>query len=216
MKILLISGHGAGDTGAVGCGYREADLTREATKILEGKLEAYDCSVTRYPTMRDAYQDNKLGRMQKSFISYDLVIEVHFNSFNKEAHGTEVLYRPARMRALAAEVSSAIAGEGFYNRGAKQRTDLLNMNTCYRSGVPYILIETCFIDNKADMKRYKEKLYTVWGEVAEAVAGYYGIKKLASAGEPVKTSKTSASTKKPAKKAVSRTGGGLFCARGCG
>ena len=38
MKILLISGHGAGDSGAVGCGHKEADLTRTATNILAGKL----------------------------------------------------------------------------------------------------------------------------------------------------------------------------------
>ena len=210
MKILLISGHGAGDTGAAGCGYHEADLTREATKLLEGKLKAYDCDVRRYPTARDCYQDNRRGDMQTAFSSYGLVIEVHFNSFNGEAYGCEVLYRPARMRKLAAKVSKAIAEEGFFDRGAKKRTDLLNMNTCYRSGVPYILIETCFIDNKNDMKHYKEHLYRIWGEVAEAVCDYYGIKKLASAGEPVKTSKTaktantgksSASAKKPAKTA---------------
>lgn len=208
MKILLISGHGAGDTGAVGCGYKEAELTREATKILEGKFKPYDCTVKRYPTAHDAYQDNKRGDMQTAFSSYGLVIEVHFNSYNGEAHGTECLYRPIRMRALAGKVADAIAREGFFDRGAKQRTDLMNMNTCYRSGVPYILIETCFIDNKADMKRYKEKLYTVWDEVAEAVVDYYGIKKLASAGKPVETTKTSASKKKPvrdAKKGFSGT-----------
>lgn len=199
MKILLISGHGAGDTGAVGCGYKEAELTREATKILAGKFEAYDCTVKRYPTAHDAYQDNKRGDMQTAFSSYGLVIEVHFNSYNGEAHGTECLYRPARMRALAGKVANAIARDGFFDRGAKQRTDLMNMNTCYRNGVPYILIETCFIDNKADMKRYKEKLYTVWDEVAEAVCKYYGVKKLASAGKPVETTKTSTSKKKPAK-----------------
>ena len=38
MKILLISGHGAGDVGAVGNGYREADLTREVVNLLAPKL----------------------------------------------------------------------------------------------------------------------------------------------------------------------------------
>ena len=56
MKVLLISGHGAGDSGAVGCGAKESDLTRQATNILAGKLASYDVSVTRYPTARDAYQ----------------------------------------------------------------------------------------------------------------------------------------------------------------
>lgn len=199
MKILIIAGHGAGDSGACGCGYKEADLTRKAASILEGKLDAYDCKVTRYPSARNCYEDNKDGVMQDSFSKYGLVVELHFNSYNHEAHGCEVLYRPARMRALAAKVSRAIADEGFFDRGAKQRTDLMNMNTCYRSGVPYILIETCFIDNKADMARYVRDIYEVWGNVAEAICKYYGIEKLASAGKPVETTKTSTSKKKPVK-----------------
>lgn len=199
MKILIISGHGAGDSGACGCGYKEADLTRKAASILEGKLDAYDCKVVRYPSARNAYEDNKRGEMQDSFSKYGLVVEIHFNSYNHEAHGCECLYRPARMRNLAAKVSKAIAEEGFFNRGAKQRTDLMNMNTCYRSGVPYILIETCFIDSKADMARYAKSIYEVWGNVAETICKYYGIEKLASAGKPVETSKTSTSKKKPVK-----------------
>lgn len=199
MRILLIAGHGAGDTGACGCGYKEADLTRKAASILEGKLEAYDCKVKRYPSSRDCYQDNKNGCMQDSFSRYGLVVEIHFNSFNHAAHGTECLYKPARMRALAAKVSKAIAKEGFFDRGAKKRTDLLNMNTCYRSGVPYILIETCFIDNEADMKRYNKNIYDVWGNVAKAITSYYGIEKLASTGKPVEASKTSTAKKKPVK-----------------
>lgn len=201
MKILIIAGHGAGDPGACGCGYKEADLTRKAASILEGKLDAYDCKVTRYPSARDCYQDNKNGVMQDAFSKYGLVVEIHFNSYNGSAHGCECLYRPARMRALAAKVSKAIAEEGFFNRGAKQRTDLMNMNTCYRNGVPYILIETAFIDNKADMARYAKSVYEVWGNVAEAICKYYVIEKLASAGKPVETTKTSTSKKKPVKSA---------------
>lgn len=38
MKILLISGHGAGDCGAIGNGYKEADLTRELVKLIDNEL----------------------------------------------------------------------------------------------------------------------------------------------------------------------------------
>ena len=182
MKILLISGHGAGDSGAVGCGYKEADLTRTATNILAGKLAAYDVSVTRYPVARDAYQDNRNGSLALHLDGYNLVVEVHFNSYNGEAHGCEVLYKPSNMEKLAKKVSAAIASVGLYDRGAKKRTDLANMNLCARKGVPYILIETAFIDNKADMKLYHAKIYDLWGKVADAVCQYYGLNKYASAG----------------------------------
>lgn len=182
MKILLISGHGAGDSGAVGCGHKESDLTRTATNILAGKLAAYDVSVSRYPVARDAYQDNRNGKLQVDFSNYGLIVEVHFNSFNGSAHGTECLYKPSGMKALASKVAAAIAGVGLLDRGAKQRADLANMNRCAKLGVPYILIETCFIDNKNDMKIYEANLYNVWDRVASAICNYYGIEKLASGG----------------------------------
>jgi len=182
MKILLISGHGAGDSGAVGCGHKEADLTRTATNVLSGKLAAYDVSVSRYPVARDAYQDNKNGSLAVHLDGFNFVVEVHFNSYNGDAYGTEVLYKPPGMKALATKVSAAIASVGFLDRGAKQRTDLANMNRCAKLGVPYILIETCFIDNKNDMKIYEANLYNVWDKAAAAICSYYGIKKLANNG----------------------------------
>lgn len=182
MKILLISGHGAGDSGAVGCGYKEADLTRTAANVLAGKLAAYDVTVTRYPTARNAYEDNKAGKLQADFADFGLIVEIHFNSFNGSAHGTEVLYKPAKLKALAAKVSAAIASVGFLDRGAKQRTDLANMNRAAKLGTPYILIETCFIDNSGDMKTYTANLYNVWDKAAEAICKYYGIRKKASNG----------------------------------
>ena len=201
MKILLISGHGAGDSGAVGCNREEATLTRQATSILEGKFGGYDVSVKRYPTSRNAYEDNKKGSLAAHLADYDLVIEVHFNSYNKTAHGVEVLYKPSAERLLAAKVADAIASFGFTDRGAKVRTDLMNMNTAARLGVPYILIETCFIDNRADMNLYESNIYEIWGAVASAVCEYYGIEKLASAGEPVQTDKNTKPSKKPATEA---------------
>lgn len=190
MKLLIIAGHGAGDSGAVGCGFKEADLTRTATSILEGKFKSYDATVARYPATHDAYQDGRGGGYAVSLKSYGLVVEIHFNSYNGSAYGTETLYRQQSCKGLAQAVTNAIASVGFYNRGAKVRTDLGNMNYCYRNGIPYILIETCFIDNADDMKLYHLKLYDVWDKVAAAICSHYGIKKLASSGQSVPTNKT--------------------------
>lgn len=176
MKILLIAGHGAGDSGAVGNGYKEADLTRQAATILEGKLKGYNCTVERYPSSRNAYMDNRGGKLAVSFSSYDLIIEIHFNSFNKTAKGTEVLYRSNMMHTLALDICSAISKAGFNNRGAKVRTDLANMNTCYVKGIPYLLVETCFIDNASDIKLYKSRIDTIWGNVCNALIKHYNLK----------------------------------------
>lgn len=188
MKILLISGHGAGDSGAVGCGLEEATLTRKATHLLEGMLGAYDVDVTRYNTSRNCYEDLKHGR-SIDFSQYGCVVEVHFNAATAAAHGVEVLYRSEMSKPIAQKVSKTIAGFGFTNRGAKYRDDLMILNTCYRAGVKYILIETAFITNKSDMDNYAKHIDAIWKAVAQTLADSLGFKKLANAGGDAVTPK---------------------------
>ena len=90
MKILLISGHGAGDPGAIGTyngkTYKEADLTREVVSAVAKKLK--ECAdVTVYDQKRNAYTDYKNGVLNKNanFSQYDFVLEVHFNAFKKDS-----------------------------------------------------------------------------------------------------------------------------------
>lgn len=179
MKILIIAGHGDGDPGAGGNGYWEANLTREALPKLAKNLRAFSgANVDTYPTGRNAYTDLKNGNPTYYFSEYDLVVELHFNAYNGRAYGTETLYRTSKT--LAGKVSDAIARVGFFNRGPKLRTDLQNCNIAFSVGTPYILIETCFIDNKNDMALYKSVINTVWGNVADAIASCYGLEKTPS------------------------------------
>lgn len=175
MKILLIAGHGAGDPGAGGNGYWEADKTREALPLLKKSLQKRGVNVTTYPTSRNAYADIKGSGPAYAFKNYDAIIEIHFNAYNGKAYGTETLYKTSK--SLAAAIDKAIASKGFQDRGPKIRTDLQNMNYAASLSVPYVLIETCFIDSRSDMELYEEIRPDVWQAVGDAVADYYGLAK---------------------------------------
>ncbi|MBQ2662631.1 MAG: N-acetylmuramoyl-L-alanine amidase, partial [Clostridia bacterium] len=92
MKILLIAGHGNGDSGACGNGFREADLTREVVSLLKPKL-AEICEVDVADTSKNWYE--YLKRNSFNFKGYDYVLEVHFNAYNTSAHGTEIIVTPS-------------------------------------------------------------------------------------------------------------------------
>ena len=48
MNVLLIAGHGNGDSGAIGNGYEEAELTREFV-IAKRKFKIFlQCNIGRY------------------------------------------------------------------------------------------------------------------------------------------------------------------------
>lgn len=140
--------------------------------MLADDLRRLGAEVTVYPTARNCYADIKNGGPVKDFRNYGAVIEVHFNAFNGRAFGAEVLYKTSETFAAAVDKALAKAGD-FTDRGPKYRTDLQDPNYAASLGVPYILIETCFIDNRDDMKKYEKKKAAIWEAVAEAVAKFY-------------------------------------------
>ncbi len=77
---------------------------------------------------------------------YDLVIELHLNSYNGSAKGAEVLYCSNTGKMYAQRVVNKL-GTVFTSRGVKDRPDLYMLNS---TDCPAIMIETFFCDNKGD------------------------------------------------------------------
>lgn len=166
MKILVIAGHGAGDCGAVGNGFREADLTRELAGYVVRALNAV-ADVLIYDTGRNCYRDikNNANGAKELFNSVDFILEIHLNSFSSgNAQGVEVLCKRDSVfsRTLAEKVSNC----GFSNRGVKLRKDLLNMNYCDTIGKSYALLECGFITNYHDISLFKNSQE----KIAQAIA----------------------------------------------
>jgi N-acetylmuramoyl-L-alanine amidase len=99
----------------------------------------------------------------------DLDVSVHFNAYDGNAHGTEVLYVSSAGLEIATPCCNAICAAGdFTNRGAKKRTDLAFLNG---TNEPAILIETCFCDNTADSNKYNVQFEAICRAIAEEISG---------------------------------------------
>lgn len=175
MKILLIAGHGAGQPGAVGNGYKEVDLTREVVSILKPKLDSY-AAVDIYPTSNNAYQDVEKGRPAVNFANYDYVLEIHFNSSGDgSANGTEI-YITSKEAKYDVEQNIVNSLAKFYkNRGVK-RTDFLVISEAKRRGVSSALLEVCFISSASDVNTYVTKKDEVVQSIADGIIGGFGLK----------------------------------------
>ena len=73
MNILLIAGHGDGDSGAVGNGYKECDLTREFASLICSKLKKI-CCATLADTNRNWFE--YIGTNSYDFSDYNYVLEI--------------------------------------------------------------------------------------------------------------------------------------------
>lgn len=197
MKILLISGHGAGDPGAVSQFGKEADETIYMVEEIKKTLSKY-AQVDLYPTNRNAYSDVKAGKLAVNFTNYNYVLEVHFNACVNDTKGdgkttgTEIYVTTAEKTVgVETKIVQAIAAFGLKNRGVK-RTNFTVIYRAKAAGVSSALLETCFIDDKDDMTIYSSKKAQIAAAIANAIASQFGLKASSSGSS---TAASSATTK---------------------
>lgn len=183
MKILLIAGHGAGDPGALGNGYKEAELTRELVRLIHEALSMYEVDTTIYNQGHNAFKEAQKGALK--FGNYDYILEVHFNAFSDaSAHGTEIYVTHAEKGITVEQAIMDNLKRYFTNRGVK-RDDFLVIKTAKNQGISSALLETCFITNKNDMLVYQSNKDDIAEEIALGIATGFGLKK-----KPVKKPNT--------------------------
>lgn len=170
MNILIIAGHGAGDCGAVGNGYKEADLTREVAKLLKAELDGY-ANVTIADTKKNWYEH--LKNHSFDFTPYDYVIEIHFNAGG--GRGVEIyITESEKTHGVETQIVKGISDIGFHNRGVKRKNfDVIRK--VKNQGVSSSLLEVCFIDNPYDMERYQAKKTEVAKATAHGIIKGFGL-----------------------------------------
>lgn len=181
MRVGLISGHGAGDCGALGCGYQESDLTIEVVKALDSKLQSMGIETKVYPYDRNAFYDCRdNGGLKMDFRDCNYVLEVHFNACvndpegNDHVTGTEIWVTSMEEHVSVEElILSKMADIGFTNRGVKV-TDFSVIYAVKSQGVSSALIETCFIDDKDDMDLFMDNRDEVINAIAYGIAEGFG------------------------------------------
>ena len=169
MNICIVAGHtttGKG-TGAVGYINESAE-----NRVLGKKVTEY---IKKAGQNCDYYEINKSDtylKDQTNFANkkvYDAVIQIHFNA-NKNTlspMGTETLYKSSKGKAIAERVTNKL-GLLYKQRGVKLRTDLHWLNA---TKYPAILIETCFVDSKADTDKYISNKDATAKLIAEGIIG---------------------------------------------
>ena len=192
--IFIIAGHGDGDPGASGNGYKEYERVRALAK----KIKAYGGdNVTVGDTSRDWYKDNLISSLN---ISKDWqIVELHMDGASaSSARGGHVIinsgYDPDKYdKALAEFISGILPGRAST---IVKRSDLANPKRAAAKGYPYRLLECGFITNAQDVKIFNGQM----DDLAKGILSAFGIKASGSAvgtSKPAE-SKPAASTSKPA------------------
>lgn len=170
MKIGIDYGHTLKgyDTGAIGNGLKEQDITREVGKIVTSKLRALghtviECAIDSANSVGESlsYRVNKANSN-----NVDLFISIHVNAGGGQ--GTEIYTWGGEQLPEATRILNNITALGFNNRKIK---DGSNLYVIRNTKAKAMLIELFFIDS-VDVELYKkvgaERLSSA---IAEGITG---------------------------------------------
>lgn len=170
MKLFVIPGHGAGDPGACGHGYSEAERVRALAKRI--KALGGD-RVMLADFARNYYEDG--GILRLSLPADTQIVELHMDSGPSEARGGHVIIQagiggPDKYdKALASSISRIFPGRA---ETLVERDDLANPARAAAMGYGYRLVEHGFISNASDVRTFNAKM----DDIARAYLSAFGIK----------------------------------------
>lgn len=154
-KIVIDPGHGGHDTGAVGFGLQEKNITLDIALRLRSLLANYsDVTLTRDSDVFISLSDraaiaNKLGA--------DLFVSIHVNAgggtgFESFIYNSALAQTELIREKIHKLIAAFYASQGLSDRGMKRA----NFAVLRQTVMPSVLLENLFIDNQKDASKLND------------------------------------------------------------
>lgn len=176
MKIIVDMGHGLDgqkNSGAVGLVHESKEVRiigKSVIKYLKGMgHEVIDITYDKPKSNSDSL-NTRVNRANKHS-NADVLISLHLNAFNSKACGSEVLTYNGKHMIQAERILNNLAKLGFTNRGIKNGTSPRRLAMINSTKMPSMIIESFFVDSKADVDRYNKNKDAIARAIVEGVTG---------------------------------------------
>lgn len=168
--VVVDAGHGGSDSGAVGNGYYEKNMTLKIVQSMKANFDKNSTYKVYYTRLSDWYPSLSYRYKMANEVNADRFLSVHINSAGSSAKGTETLYKSYKTYANTIQ-TYALQGMGYsksssYNRGLKYRTDLAVLNG---PKMTTALVEMGFISNKTEASRINSRTSTIGYNLYQAL-----------------------------------------------
>ena len=187
-RVYVGIGHGGSDSGAVGNGFLEKNLTLSIGKYCNERLKQYgiETKISRTSDI-DSSINSKVAA--SNAFKADVCMDIHINAGGGD--GSEVYYSHVSPngKRLAQAIVDSMVKIGQNTRGIKTKldtdgTDYFGM--IRMTDAPAVLVECAFIDNANDIKiintEAKRKIFGY--AIADGVANYLGVKLPSAQNKP--------------------------------
>ena len=169
IKILIISGHGGKDSGAVYGNLIERDMNLICSKALYEELKLHGYHVDYEWNNGDVNYEYSISH------NYDLVISVHFNSGKGDGFECFCNLRNNETVSICKHIEKRVIEFGQNSRGIKSGDNLKMVGSVKGNA---ILLEGGFIDNPKDSSLFDERheMIKLGQAYAHGVMDYFGDK----------------------------------------
>lgn len=172
--IVIDAGHGGSDSGALGNGYYEKNLTLKIVQSMKTYFDRNSIYKVYYTRLTDTYPSLSARYTLANTVNADRFLSVHINSASASAKGTETLYKTYKTYAQNIQ-NYALKGMGYsksgsYDRGLKYRTDLAVLNG---PKMTTALVEMGFISNKTESSRINSRTSTIGNYLYQAICNSF-------------------------------------------
>ena len=155
-KVFIGVGHGGTDSGAVGNGMKEKDITLKVATYCKNYLQKYGINV-----MMSRYKDenDSVTEEVKECNAYDpdVAIDVHVNAGGGDGFEAFYHYAGGVGKTLAQNIESEVKKAGQNSRGCKIKKNSSGKDYyafIRNTKCPAVICELGFIDNKTDLAAF--------------------------------------------------------------
>lgn len=167
--MMLDSGHGGSDPGAVYRGRREKDDTLRLTLTVGEILQENGIEVL-YTRTTDVYLSPYERAVEANQAGVDFFLSIHRNSYptDNEVMGVEsLIYDLSGLKyQMAQEINEQLETVGFVDLGVKARPNLVVLK---RTKMPAVLVEVGFINSDTDNQLFDDNFQDIAQAIADGI-----------------------------------------------
>ncbi len=181
--IMLDSGHGGRDPGAVYNGRQEKDDTLRLALAIGEILQDRGVDVL-YTRTEDVYESPFEKAMEANTADADFFLSIHRNSYptDNTVSGVEsLIYDKSGIKfEMAENINEQLEAVGFVNLGVKERPNLVVLK---RTRMPAVLVEVGFINSDTDNQLFDENFQDIVEAIAAGIVDTLGLDPVENAAE---------------------------------
>ena len=181
--IMLDSGHGGRDPGAVYNGRQEKDDALRLALAIGEILQDRGVDVL-YTRTEDVYESPFEKAMEANTADADFFLSIHRNSYptDNTVSGVEsLIYDKSGIKfEMAENINEQLEAVGFVNLGVKERPNLVVLK---RTRMPAVLVEVGFINSDTDNQLFDENFQDIVEAIAAGIVDTLGLDPVENAVE---------------------------------